>query len=297
MKNLSAEFKGLLFAFLAMFLFNVSDGAWKYALQSFTFPVVLTIHSACASLLLIFYTRFSGLSLAMKSKKNNFVFAATLVASMSCFGFSLNLLPIAQLFVILLTAPLVTLLGARIYLKETLSGLQILSVIIGFSGALVVVVPQFFGAQDAGYPHAWLGIILAISQVLIASFRAIFVRCAAQNENAFSMTLASFVLAFVVYIIPAYHAPSPENYGPLIIVAVATLAATSGMIFYVRAFQLARAGLAGASQYSQMIWAALLGTLIFHEPLTFPVLMGASLILISGILLVIATIIREKGPF
>lgn len=294
-KNL--ELKGLVFAFAAMFLFNVSDAAWKYALQFFSEPTVVLVFCVCASLGIYGYARITKTSLAYHSKRNIIIFAALLLVSTGGFAMALKLMPIAQLFVILLITPLCILVASRVFLGEKLSHLQTISLLIGFSGALVAVVtPVLLEGTSNNQPLSLWGVFFTLMCVSSNVIRGIFMRRMAMNENPLAMTLGAYILIGLVYIAPALttHISSPDI-TPLVIVGICSLSAAAGMILFMRAFQMARAGLAGAAQYSQMVWSALIGVFIFNEPLTGPTLLGAFLVVTSGLFLVMATLKGQES--
>jgi hypothetical protein len=65
----------------------------------------------------------------------------------------------------------------------------------------------------------------------------------------------------------------------------------SAQLLLSRGFQLELAARASAFNYTQVIWANILGVLCFHEPLTIPTVLGAALIG-AGVL----TVSADKRP-
>lgn len=87
--------------------------------------------------------------------------------------------------------------------------------------------------------------------------------------------------------LPHYRTPDGEEL--LLLASYGLLAALANLVL-MRATELAPAAWVGPTQYSQMIWAIVLGYLLFGDRIDAPTLIGVALIIGSGIL----TLHRER---
>ena len=76
-----------------------------------------------------------------------------------------------------------------------------------------------------------------------------------------------------------FAAVTPAQLG---LAAIAALCMVLGHLFLIRAGRSGPAALVAPFQYSQIIWACILGLLLFNTPIEAHVLIGAGIIILSG---------------
>lgn len=100
---------------------------------------------------------------------------------------SLRYLPLAHASVIGYLAPILAVLLARIVLGEKVNAVRWFSVLFGFAGVLILVLPQAIGVQlEPGY---MLGVGLALLMAVFTAGAKIQIRSLAQTENAGAIAL------------------------------------------------------------------------------------------------------------
>lgn len=285
-KHYSLQSQGILLALFAMLTFSINDGIFKYALYSTSFDIVVSVGYVCSIVFLGLYGWFKKIHFMPQSKKNGLMFGGLFLLEQTTFIYALKHIPIAELFVVVLAAPVSVLIMSSLFLKEHLEKRQIAAVILGFAGALTVVsFPILFAdkSETAAIPHlAWTA---AIANIFFNSSKIIFMRKYCQTENTLSLSILACLFVAVFFglqVSPTSFHLSALNFSLLL--AGGCIGAL-GCIAYVRAFQLAKAPLISATQYSQIIWAVLMGVFIFREDLTWSAITGSLLILSSGYLL------------
>ncbi|MFN3363797.1 MAG: EamA family transporter, partial [Allorhizobium sp.] len=108
-----------------------------------------------------------------------------------------------------------------------------------------------------------------------------------KNISLYGAGLLGSVIICAAFSLPDFQAP--DRYDLMLLAAFGLLAAV-GNIFMMLASFYAPAPIVGPIQYSQMLWAILLGYLVFGDKVDWPMGIGIVLIVGSGLL----TLIRER---
>jgi drug/metabolite transporter (DMT)-like permease len=200
------------------------------------------------------------------------------VTGVSAF-YAFSSLPLTQTYAILFATPLlITVLSIPI-LGETVRLRRWMAVIVGLFGVMVVLRP---GATDLTLGHA-----AAIVAAFGSAFASIVVRKIGAEERIVVMLLYPMVANFVVMgaALAFVYKPMPiEHLGMLAIISI--MAWTAGRII-ISAYQTGEAAIVAPMQYSQILWATVFGLLFFGETTDLYTAVGASIIIGSGIYIVL----------
>jgi len=197
--------------------------------------------------------------------------------------YAFTVLPLAQTYAILFAAPLLITILAIPVLGEVVRIRRWLAVIVGLTGVLVVLRP---GATDLTLGHA-----AALIAALGGSVASIIVRRIGADERPVVMLLYPMVANFVLMGIALafVYEPMPiEHLG--LISLVAAFGWTAGRVL-ISAYQAGEAAIIAPMQYRQIIWAAVFGSHFFDEGIDRGTVIGASIIIASGLYIVL----RESG--
>ncbi|MBJ6372127.1 DMT family transporter [Sedimentitalea arenosa] len=192
-----------------------------------------------------------------------------------CAFYAFSVLPLAQVYAILFAAPLLITILAVPILGETVRLRRGLAVVVGLIGVVVVLRP---GGEALGPGH-----IAAMVSAVAGAFNAIVVRKIGQEERPVLMILYPMLTSFVLMALalPVVYRPMPlVDLGALAVVSVLVLIAMSCLI---AAYRRGTAIVVAPMQYSQILWAAVFGALIFGEYPDLPTYVGAAIIIASGI--------------
>lgn len=202
--------------------------------------------------------------------------AAVLSGSSAFYTFSV--LPLAEAYAIIFAAPLlITVLSIPI-LGERVGLHRWLAVLVGLIGVLVVLRP---GSASLSLGHA-TALLCATSGALAA----IIVRKIGRDERSAVLLLYPMMANFVLMAIalPFVYRPMPiEHLG--MVAGMAVLAFAAGL-FLIAAYKRADAAIVAPMQYSQILWAALYGSLLFAESADQTTWIGAAIIIASGLYIV-----------
>lgn len=186
---------------------------------------------------------------------------------------------ISLLYVIFIVA-----LGLVI-LKERVSVTQWAAISISSMGAVVVMAAR--GAfQNFDISYLWPAFI-ALGGALMIALEAILIRTLSQSEK--SLTVLLYVNFFGVFLvaIPALRAWQPLNLTELLLILSLGPIGISAQYCTIRGYRIAEVSVLGPIDYTWLIFAGLLGYLMFGEVPTIGVLAGAGLIALGGIMLAI----------
>jgi drug/metabolite transporter (DMT)-like permease len=185
-------------------------------------------------------------------------------------------LGLADMTAIGFTGPIFIMLGAAWFLGEKMRGDRWVAAAIGFAGVLVVVAPKFTGQ---GGVYALL--MLASSPVFAASF--LMTKTLTRYESpgvivlwqAISVTVLSLPLSLI-------HWTAPTTW-QWIGFATAGIFGSLGHYCLTRGFRVADISATQSLRFLDLVWASLLGWLVFSDVPSHTTLTGALVILASTV--------------
>lgn len=208
---------------------------------------------------------------------------SAVITGVSAF-YAFSVLPLAQTYAILFAAPLLITLLAIPILGEKVGIRRGGAILVGLIGVLIVLRP---GGADLSLGHA-----AALAAAVFSSLASVIVRKIGHEERSVVLLLYPMVANFLVLgcALPFVYRPMPiEHLGMIGIIAAFGFVA---MLFIISAYRNAEAVIVAPMQYSQMIWATIYGILIFGESPDRATIIGAGVIIASGIYIVMR---EDKG--
>ncbi len=200
------------------------------------------------------------------------------VVSPTAAFFAFANLPLAQVYALLFSAPLlITILSIPI-LKEKVGLLRILAVIVGLGGVLIVVRP---GATELGLGH-----FAALLAACAAALQSVIVRKIGREERRVVLMLYPLLVSVLVMSVAMSFVYVPiqiVDLGGMAFVALFSFFATLLLVF---AYTSGEAALVAPMQYSQIVWALIFGALLFDEFPDKVTLLGAGIVVLSGLFII-----------
>jgi len=268
---------GLGYMFTGMFLFAAADAIAKLLTQ--TLPAIQIVWSRQCGLLLgiLIVIAIHGFKVLrttqLKLQIGRGVLAAT---SATLFIIGVSHVPLADAVAITFVAPfMVTVMGAVI-LKEPVGIRRWSAVSIGFIGTLIVIRPGF----GVVHPAAFLVIIAATAFAL----RQILSRVLAGGDNISTTIAYTAIVSWSLLSIPlpfVWQTPT-TTLEIILLIAIAVLAACAETLV-IMALGVAQAVVVAPVQYSLLIWGTMYGLLIFGQLPDFWTLIGALIIVATGL--------------
>lgn len=218
-------------------------------------------------------------------KKAMTLIRAVFVVLNSLLGFyAFSALPLSEAYPIFFSSPILITLLAIPLLGEKVGLHRGIAIVVGLLGVIVVLRP--------GQSHLGLGHLAAIGASLVFAMSSILVRMSGSSERSVVIMLYPMIANFVVsgLALPFVYKPLPvEHLG--LLAAMSALSFVAGLLS-IAAYRRAQAAIIAPMQYSQIIWASIYGSMIFHESSDLWTLVGTGIIIASGIYIVM----REGTP-
>jgi drug/metabolite transporter (DMT)-like permease len=259
----------------------------KHAVSQLSIPVLIAARSAVVLVLLGPWVLLSGGWSALRTRRPwaHGVRGLFAVCSMLAFFESLRLLPLATVIAISFAAPLFMTLLSVPLLKERVGLHRCGALLAGFWGVSLIVGPQALDG-DLGL-GAWLALLASL---LYAASMAC-VRWLSPTESDLSMLVWQNVIMGLAGAVGLLFVPLVVAPGMWPIIALMAVLVLLGQRCTYRALRLAPVGVVAPFHYSELLWAALLGWVFWHEWPGAHVWWGALLVIGAGLY----TLWRERA--
>ena len=209
------------------------------------------------------------------------------LTAMVCSFSATGLLPLTQSTALGFTSPLFMTALSALILKETVGLHRWIAVAVGFVGVLIMVQPGAAGAFSFG---TVLGLVGAVG----AAGAMIAIREIGQTEPGptivFYFTLAGTLLGLASAPF-GWVMPSPAVFGLLV---AAGLLGGTGQLLLTGAVRLAPVAVIAPFDYSQLLWAGLIGYLVWGERPHGHTIVGALVVAASGLYILWREVRRRR---
>lgn len=191
---------------------------------------------------------------------------------------ALVLVPLATASAILQTTPLMVTLGAAIFLAEPVGWRRWVAIIIGLFGVLLIVRPGLEGFD-------W-NVLFAVQGMIGLSIRDLATRRVPATLSALQLSFVAFALlvptglGVMLATNTAFVTPTSSEWGVL---AIASIIGATSYRFIVMAMRMGEVSFVTPFRYSRMIFALIIGVLVFSEAPDALTLIGVAIIIASGL--------------
>ena len=198
---------------------------------------------------------------------------------------ALVLVPLATASAILQTTPLMVTLGAALFLGEAVGWRRWLAICVGLFGVLLIVRPGMEGFD-------W-NVLFAVQGMIGLSIRDLATRRVPATLSALQLSLTAFALLVPTGVAvmwatgTTYATPDPREWG---ILAIAALIGAFSYRFIVMAMRLGEVSFVTPFRYSRMVFALIIGLVVFAEVPDALTLVGVVIVIASGLF----TLWRER---
>lgn len=280
----NSVFAGMLLGVAAYALFALNDATNKYLVTYLPVTQALFFRSLtiCAGCLIAGRGPVvAAIAASPVLRRMLFRAAITLVAWL-CYFSAAPLLPFAQMMTLYFASPILTTLLATRLLGERVSAVRWVSIFLGFAGVVVAADPR---GLLVGETPAWAIGLVMIAAVLWA-YAAILMRQITRHEGALvQMLLQNGFFLVVTGVWTAFNWVTPSALELFLLFAIGVFGA-GGQLVQFAAIRRAPVAVMAVVEYSGLVWAFLLGWLIFADHPSEAVYFGAAIILAAGLFLV-----------
>ena len=258
---------------------TINDGMAKYLTETYPVGQVMALRGTFILCLLIFLfiSARKKLNLKIYSWRNNFYRAAAMTGSTFCFITGLSYLPIADAIAIAFAAPLLTTVLAVFCLRERVGLHRWVAIFFGFIGVLIIVQPTGDAFKVAA--------LAPLSAAFFGAIRDVITRKITSSESSFTILVTSmFLITFAGYL------TFPLGWSEFQVEHIWLFLCSSILVgvaqyLMIEAFRLGEVGLISPFKYSSLLWAVIIGFIVWGDIPGYFVLVGATILIISGVYL------------
>lgn len=198
------------------------------------------------------------------------------LGAMYCFFYAIAHMPLANAMLLKLSAPLFIPLVALIWLGERFTWHVLAALAIGFSGVIMILLPDFGTMAPVAMIALLGGGLAAVAKVTVR-------RLSATEPPARTVFYFSAIgtTASLVPLIWLWDTPTREQWVWLLVLGIF---ATAGQMLLTRGMACAPAARLGPFAFFSVIFGAALGWVFWDEVLGWPIVFGTLLVLASAVL-------------
>lgn len=275
--------RGAVLLMAALLAFACMDAGIKYLTAQYNAPLVVAVrYIVHLGLMVAVAAPVVGHQLVRTQRTGLVLLRGGCLALVSLLvAFALQRVPVAEVTAIAFLAPILVVLLAGPLLGERTGWVGWTAALGGLAGVLLIVRP------GAGLP--WVGVVFALGSVGASVVYQLLSRTLARTESALAMlfyTALIGAIAFGVLLPWTLHGEPPA---PLAIALFGMIGAMSGLGHYLftLAYREAPASLLAPLNYVQLLWAGVLGWMVFgHIPDAISAL-GIVIVAASGVLVAV----------
>ena len=296
--------KGILFILTGMALFSIQDSLIKYIFEDAALYELYFGRTLTALILLALYLKITSQKLVMKTY---YPLLTTVRVICFFFGFSffyisLTYMSLAMANALFFSSPFFISILAIVFLGEKVGIRRWLAIIVGFLGVYIVLNPNFENFDYTKLAPVACALFYAISMTIT--------KITSDKDSVFSQMFHLYIGAIGISIIffiftgkgqfNTFSNPTlqfilrewftnPTFSWPFIIIM--GLVASLSFYFVFSAYSIASPSVVYLFEYSLIIWAIIIGYLLFNDIPTVRTFIGVALIIGAGVYIYI----REKA--
>ena len=283
---MSPNTTGALLMMASMAAFTLNDTLLKLTNGAVPLAQLLFLRGVLSSVLIYALARSLG-ALRFRVARRDWgliaIRAAAEVGAAYFFVTALLNMPLANVTAVLQALPLTVAVGAALVFREPLGWRRMSAILIGFMGMLLIVRPGVDGFS------LWSG--YALMAVLCVTLRDLATRRLSVHVPSMTVTLASSLAVTVSFGL----ASTLTDWVPVTLPLAALIGAAAvfiigGYFFSIRAMRVGEISFIAPFRYTGLVWALVLGWLVFGDWPTNLTLLGAGVVVATGLF----TLYRER---
>lgn len=281
--------RGAMFMALAMASFTINDALVKSVTPFMNTGQIMFVRGVMTTILIVALAKYFGALRPIKTLFRPLVLLRTAseISATVLFLTALGQVEFASLSSIMQSLPLVVTLGAALFLGEPVGWRRWVAIGIGFAGVLIIIRPGSDGFTT--------GALLAIASVFVTACRDLATR--RMYADVPSLTISMFTAIantlFGAMLIVPLGGWQPMEWDVISHLAIASILVLSGYQTVIFAMRSGEISFVAPFRYTSLLWALLIGVLVFGEKPDIWTLIGAAIVIASGIY----TFYRERRRY
>jgi len=264
---------------LSMLAFVLNDGLMKAVFDSMSIYQAIFLRGLITvPLIALLAWQKSALIVSIAPRDRLLVTLRVAAEVGATVGFltALKHMPLANVTAILQALPLTVTMAAALFLGEKVGWRRWLAIAIGLAGVLIIIRP---GMEGFSVYSIW-----ALVAVGCVTIREIATRKLSADLPSLPVALATAIAigGLGAVMLPAVEW-APVSASALSLICGASLAIIGGYLFSVMTIRIGDIGFVAPFRYTAMVWALILGLLMFGEIPDMPTITGTVIIILTGL--------------
>ncbi|MCR9219765.1 MAG: DMT family transporter [Alphaproteobacteria bacterium] len=269
----------------AMLIFATQDAVTKHLAQSYSTAQILWVRFVFyAAFALLYSLRKKPLSQCLKSERPRLqIFRSLLIlVEIGTFVVAIRVLSLAEIHSLMATFPLIVTAFSALFLKETVGIRRWAAVLVGFLGVLVILRPGVEALQP--------GALVALAAAAMFAGYTVLTRVVARHDDSETSLVYMAVIGAVATTAVGpffWTPPTLADWGWLLLLSCT---AATGHMLLIKALEAAPASTLQPFNYTLLVFATVIGYLVFDNLPDLWTVVGAGIVVASGLY----TIYRER---
>ena len=277
---------GILLMIITTIVFASQDGLSKYLATEYNVYMVVMIRYwfFAAFVISMSSRRTGGIKLVAKTKSPilQIFRSLILVAEMCITILAFTLLGLAETHAIFASYPLIIAMLSGPILGEYVGWRRWLAISVGFIGILIILNP----GNGVFSPYA----LVPLAGAILFALYGLLTRYVGQYDNSSTSFFWTGVVGSIAMTVVGLNFWDPVSKSDWSIMLLLSASGVVGHYLLIKCYEVAEASAVQPFAYLQLIWASMIGIIIFGEQITTNVLIGACIIVGAGLF----TLWRER---
>ena len=281
------NFKGILLMLIAMAGFTMEDLFMKKLSVNLSTGQILITLGFGSSLVFALMAKSKGYKLTAKIFWSKSMLIRQFAEGIAAIAFitSLTLIPLSTVAAVFQATPLVITMGAALFLGEAVGWRRWVAIIVGLIGVLIIIRPGL-NSFDPNVVYILIAVLFVTVRDLITRKLPMNVPSTIVSFQAF----ASLIIAGGILIFLSDQKIVGLDKNQIYFVLGGIIFGVIGYYCIVASTRIGEAGVVTPFRYSRLLFAIIIGFLFFNERPDFLTLLGASIVIMTGIY----TVLRER---
>ena len=277
--------RGAVLCIAALALFACMDTTTKYLTQTHEVPLIVGVRYLGNLLLMAAFLGPTHGRQMIRTRRTGLVWlrAFCLAVASLLIGLALQRMPVAEMTAITFLSPILVVAVAGRLLGERVGWIGWAATVGGFTGVMLIVRP--------GSDIVTSGAVFVLASVLLNLGYQLLSRVLAASENTFALLFYTALAGSILYglALPWFIEDRAPSLLEAVLFASLGLYGGIGHFMFTAAFRHAPASLIAPLNYFQLVWAGLLGWLVFGHLPDGQSLLGMAIVAGSGVLVALRT--------
>lgn len=268
---------GILLYLAGVFFFATNDALGKWLVADFSVGEIMLLRSVGAVPVLVVVGLVTRSSLRIHDQYGlHLLRILCLTADSFCFYFATRSMPLADVMTFYMAAPLIITALSTIILREKVRWFRWTAVGVGFLGVVIALQPTGAAFTPAAFVALFGATMFGLAIVITRKLRA-----ASWLPLVSWQFIGSGLIGAAVSTI-AWVTPDLVS---MLLMFLVGIVSAGCFVLVTKALALAPASLLAPFQYSAILWAAIMGWLVWRDTPTLHIIIGNCVIIASGLVI------------